>query len=187
MARAPRSRAKSTAARASARLTPRLRKPARVNKQVTAQTLASALSSARPSHGTRKLRQARVGGARLDRAPADGLAVDVRDQAAGRVRLRVAAVGLLAQPVGALLDGKRAKGLARPQLVALALAPGAAARAEDRLQVRAARLVGGHDADRGSRCRHARAQPLGDFGHDQRGDLLRGLQVGQIARPGRLR
>jgi hypothetical protein len=51
--RAPRARAKSTAARASARLMPRLGKPARVNRQVTAQTLSSALSSVRPSHGTR--------------------------------------------------------------------------------------------------------------------------------------
>ena len=53
--------------------------------------------------------QARVGGARLDRAPADGLAVEVRDEAAGRVRLRMAAVGLLAQPVGAFLGGERAR------------------------------------------------------------------------------
>ena len=39
MARAPRSRAKATAARASARLTPRLRKPARANRHVTAHTV----------------------------------------------------------------------------------------------------------------------------------------------------
>ena len=53
--------------------------------------------------------QALVGGARLDRAPADRLAVEVRDQAAGRARLRMAAVGLLAQPVGAFLGRKRAR------------------------------------------------------------------------------
>ena len=46
--------------------------------------------------------EARVGGARLDRAPADGLAVEVRDETTGRVRLRVPAVGLRAEPVGHL-------------------------------------------------------------------------------------
>ena len=56
MARAPRSQAKSTAARASARLTPRLRKPTLVNRQVTAQMLWSVWSSWRLSHGTRALR-----------------------------------------------------------------------------------------------------------------------------------
>jgi hypothetical protein len=68
----------------------------------------------------------------------------------------MATVGLLAQPVGAYFGGKRGKGLSRPQFVPLALAPGRlAARTEDRLQVFPARLVGGHDGDRGFRCRHA--------------------------------
>src|SRR5262245_29393725 len=93
-------------------------------------------------------REAGVGRARLDRAPADGLAVEVCHEAAGRARLGVAAVGLLAQPAGAFLAGKRSEGLARRELVTLALASGRrAARTEDRLQVVPARHVGGHDGD----------------------------------------
>jgi hypothetical protein len=53
--------------------------------------------------------QAWVSGARLDRAPADGLAVQVGDEAARRPRLRLARVGLRAEPEGAFLGGKRAK------------------------------------------------------------------------------
>ncbi len=68
--------------------------------------------------------QTPVGGARLDRAPADRLTVEVRDEAAGRARLWMAAVGLLAQPVGAFFGGKRGKRLPRPHLVPLALASG---------------------------------------------------------------
>ncbi|MBA3800518.1 MAG: hypothetical protein H0X18_15770 [Geodermatophilaceae bacterium] len=44
-----------------------------------------------------------VRGAGLDRAPADGLAVEIGNEAAGRVRLRMAGADLLAQPVGAHL------------------------------------------------------------------------------------
>src|SRR3954470_11004482 len=71
--------------------------------------------------------QARVGGAGLDRAPADGLALEVGDEAAGRAGLTVAAAGLPPQPVGAILHCKRGEGLPRPQLVPLALAPGRSA------------------------------------------------------------
>src|SRR5918995_511243 len=100
--------------------------------------------------------QARVAGAWFDRTPADRLAVEVRDETARGAGLRMAAVGLLTQPVGAFLVGKGGEELPRPQLVPLALAPGRLAPcAEDRLQVFPARLVGGHDGDRRFRCRHA--------------------------------
>src|SRR3954463_16319398 len=59
------------------------------------------------------------------------------------------ALGLLVQAAYAFLDGESAKGLSRPQLVALTSTPRrGAARAEERPQVVAARLVGGHDRDR---------------------------------------
>ena len=56
--------------------------------------------------------QARVGGARLDRAPAGGLAVEVGDEAARRARPGMAAVGLRAEPEGELLGADRGPGLA---------------------------------------------------------------------------
>src|SRR6266568_9137844 len=100
--------------------------------------------------------QAGVGGTRLDSAPAGGLAVEVGDQAAGLVRLGVAAAGLLAQPVGAFLGRKRSEGLSGRELVTLALACGRrTARTEHRLQVVPARHVGGHDGDGVFGCRHA--------------------------------
>ncbi len=61
--------------------------------------------SARPGDAT----EAHVGGARLDRAPADGLAVEVGDEAARRTRLGVTAARLLAQLVDAFLDGNRVR------------------------------------------------------------------------------
>jgi hypothetical protein len=50
------------------------------------------LRSARPRNAT----ESDVGRARLDRAPADGLAVEVRDEAAGRAGIAMAAARLLA-------------------------------------------------------------------------------------------
>jgi hypothetical protein len=68
----------------------------------------------------------------------------------------MATVGLLPQPEGPLLDREVVERLPRPQLVPLALAPvSLPARAEDRLEVVPARLVGGHDRDRAFRRRHA--------------------------------
>ncbi len=94
--------------------------------------------------------QARVGGARLDRAPADGLAVEVGDEAARRARLRVTTVGLRTEPEGQLLGADRGPGLPGLHLVPLAVAPGRiAARAEDGLEILPARLVGGDDRDPG--------------------------------------
>src|SRR4051794_25561758 len=105
------------------------------------------LVPALPRHAERA-DQADVGAAGLHRAPAGRLAVDVGDEAARRRRPGCAAARLLAQPVRALLDREGAKRLPRPQLVALALTERRrAARAEDGLQVVAARLVGGHDRD----------------------------------------
>ena len=66
--------------------------------------------------------EADEGRARLDRAPADGLAVEAGDEPAGRLRLRVAAPGLLAEPASALLDREPCERLPRPELVPLALA-----------------------------------------------------------------
>src|SRR3954470_20414894 len=67
------------------------------------------------------------------------------------------AVALRVQAAHAFLDGKSAKGLSRPQLVALTSTPRrGAARAEERPQVVAARLVGGHDRDRTVPRGHAR-------------------------------
>ena len=94
--------------------------------------------------------QARVGRARLDRAPAGGLAVEVGDEAARRARPGMAAVGLRAQPERELVGAHRGPRLARSHLVALAPAPGRiAARAEDGLQVLPARLVRRDDRDPG--------------------------------------
>jgi hypothetical protein len=53
----------------------------------------------------------RVGRTLLDRAPADELALEIRDETAGRVRLRGPTVDLRAAPTGALLDGKRGPSL----------------------------------------------------------------------------
>jgi hypothetical protein len=61
-----------------------------------------------------------------------------------------------AQAVHAFLHGKRAEGLSRPQLVALALTPcRGAALAEDPPQVFATGLVGGHAGERRVPCLHA--------------------------------
>ena len=68
---------------------------------------------------------------RLDRAPPDGLVVEVRDQPA-RARPRVVAPGLLTEPGGPLLRGKPANDSRGCELVALAEAPRRrSARAED--------------------------------------------------------
>lgn len=87
--------------------------------------------------------------ARLNRAPADWLTVEICHQAAGRARVRMAAVSLLAEPVSAFLRWKGCKSLPRSQFVSLALAGcGDAAGAEDHPEVFAACLVGWHDDDR---------------------------------------
>src|SRR3990172_3497929 len=79
------------------------------------------LRSARPGDAGLE-QQARVAGARLDRAPADGLAVEVGDEAARRARLRVTTVGLRAEPEGQLLGANRGPRLPGLHLVPLALA-----------------------------------------------------------------
>src|SRR5262249_54996720 len=90
-----------------------------------------------PRHA-KDARPALVVAARLDGAPPGGLAVEIGDQPARAPRGRVTAFRLLVQALDALLDRERAEGLARRQLVALApAARRRAARAEDRLQVRA--------------------------------------------------
>ena len=90
--------------------------------------------------------QARVGGARLDGAPADRFAVEVGHEATGGVRAGVPTVRLLPQPKGALLDRKRGEGLPRRQLVPLALTPEPrASRPEHRLQVVATGFVCRYD------------------------------------------
>jgi hypothetical protein len=81
--------------------------------------------------------------------------VEVSNEAAGRARSRVAAVGLLAQPMSPLLGGEGGEGLSRRQLVPLALASGCLPpSAEDRLHVIAAHLVGGHGMYWGFGCPH---------------------------------
>jgi len=92
--------------------------------------------------------QALVRRAGLDCTPAGGLAVEVGDQAARRGGVGVAAVGLLAQPVGAFLKGSRApRGI--PHLVSLALAESRiAAGAEDGPQVVPGRFIRRHNGDR---------------------------------------
>ena len=93
--------------------------------------------------------QPRVRRARLHRAPADRLAVEVGDEAARRLGIRVATLGLRAEPERQLLPADRGPRLPRLHLVALALAAGRiAARAEHGLDVVPARLVGGNDLDR---------------------------------------
>src|SRR4051812_10038875 len=59
----------------------------------------------RPAARQGDVTKAHVAGARLDRALADGLAVEIGNEGARRARLGVAAARLLAQPGGALLDG----------------------------------------------------------------------------------
>ena len=79
MARAPHERAKSTAARASARLTPRLRNPARVKRQGHGpDTVVSLVLGATFPGDAVVAQQPRVRATRLDRAPTDGLAVEIR-------------------------------------------------------------------------------------------------------------
>jgi hypothetical protein len=105
------------------------------------------LRPALPRHAV-VARQVDVGGARFDGAPADRLTVEVGDQTRRPTGVRVAGIDLLPKPLSAFLDRKPGEGLSRPQLVALALAPGgSAAPAEDRLKVVPARLVGRHDDD----------------------------------------
>jgi len=96
-----------------------------------------------------------IGRPRLDRTPSGRLAVKVGDQAAGRGRVRVTAVGLLTQPVNALFHREAGKVLLRPQLVPLALAPRpGAAPTKDRLKVVAARPARRHDRQPRIRCSH---------------------------------
>src|SRR4029079_12885077 len=91
---------------------------------------------------------------RLDRAPAGGLTVGVRDEAARRLRPGMAAGGLRAQARGALGGGERAQRVARGELVALALAGARrAAWPEHGLQVLEARGVGREDRERRVRRR----------------------------------
>jgi hypothetical protein len=124
------------------------RKPARTKTQVTAQSVSSVLSSVRPPRDAVDAQEPDVGSAGLDRAPADGLGVGVRDEAAGGVRLGMSAFGLPAEPVGAHPGRKRGKRLLRSQLVSLALAGArAAARSEHRLEVLPRGLVGRNDRD----------------------------------------
>jgi hypothetical protein len=96
----------------------------------------------------------RIGSARLDRAPARGLAAEVRDETARRVCLGLTAAGLLTQPVGAFPDGNRLRVLLpATDLEALALASGWVAAAEHGLEILPARLVGRDDRELG---RHRR-------------------------------
>ena len=86
----------------------RRRNPARVKTQVTAQTVSSVLSSSRPSHGNLvDAQETLVRGPRLDGAPADGLAVEVRDEAAGRVGVGMLRSSSAAEPERTLLGGSR--------------------------------------------------------------------------------
>ena len=93
--------------------------------------------------------QAVVGVPGLHRAPADSFVAPIGDQTAAGSRSWMPGVGLIAQPVGAVLSGHRAEGLASGQLVALA--PAARRRttsAEDQLKVSPARLVGHEHTNR---------------------------------------
>jgi len=102
--------------------------------------------SVRP--GNAGVQQAHVGGARLDRAPAGWLPIEVGDEAAGYVRLGLTAGGLLAQPVGAFFVVHRAPlGVSDLETLAVAMGPMAPGRAEDKVQVLPGRLVGGNDRD----------------------------------------
>src|SRR5688572_13059677 len=90
-------------------------------------------------------RQTRVGCARLDRAPPDGLAGQVPDEAAGRLRRGIPTRRLRTQAESADFDGRVGPRVV-PDLEHLALAVGCVtARAEDGLQVLPRCFVGGHD------------------------------------------
>ena len=92
--------------------------------------------------------KADVGSPRLDRAPADRLAVEQGDEPARRLGLRVAAEGLLAEWTRAFLDRELGERLLRPELVPLTLAVGrGASRAEHRLERLAGRVVRGNDGE----------------------------------------
>ncbi len=107
--------------------------------------VASVLVPPDPGHSVDPL-QAVVSDARLYRALADGLAVKMRHQAAGRFRVRTPAIGLEAKSLGADLRMVRLECFPRPQLVALTFALGAfTVRSEDRPKVVAAGQVGGND------------------------------------------
>ena len=91
-------------------------------------------------------RHRRVCGPRLDRAPADRLAVEVGDQAARDRRAREVAVRLGAEAFATRRRRSAQPPRVRPDLEALALAGRrVAARAEDREQVLPGGLVRGHD------------------------------------------
>ena len=94
--------------------------------------------------------QAVVRGPRLDGAPADGLAVEVRDESARDVGLGVPAVRLPTEPERSFLGREPRERLLRLQLVPLAPARRSGApRSEDRLEVLPARLVRGDDGEIG--------------------------------------
>ena len=125
----------------------RRRNPTRVKMQVTAQTPSSVLSSA-----------ALPGDAFVAQEAPYAVRGSTAHQPTGSssryatsplvVATRDARVGLRAQPSGAFPDRKLRKGLPRPQLVPLALAPGRLpAGAEDRLEVIPTRFVGERSRD----------------------------------------
>ena len=90
--------------------------------------------------------QARVGGTRLDGAPADGFTIEVCDEAGGRIGSGIAALCLGQQARRSLLGGERGERLFRLKLVPLALAERRiAAVAEHGLQVVPGSLVRGND------------------------------------------
>jgi hypothetical protein len=80
------------------------RNPARARTQVTPRRSRRSCPPSCPTRRRGGCPAAGVDSARLDRASADRLTVEVRHEAAGRVRLRVTAVGLLTQPTSAILD-----------------------------------------------------------------------------------
>jgi hypothetical protein len=95
--------------------------------------------------------RAPVGGARLDRAPADGLSVEIGGKAARYARLGLTARGLLAQPVGAFLVVHRAPlGVRDLETLAVAAGPVAPGRPEDKVEVLPGRLVARDDRDPGA-------------------------------------
>ena len=168
MARAPRARAKSTAASASARLTPRRRNPARVNRHVSAQTLRSDLSSDHTVRGCcapdrrtpdaarrRTSPQARHRGSRRGHW-------SCRTQGGHSRSVRVAG--------GRALDRERRERLSRLELVPLALTPRAlTSRPENRLEILTGGLVRRHDANRRVRARHEMSlQPCSSPGNPAR-------------------
>ncbi len=90
--------------------------------------------------------QARMVGARCDRAPAHGLVPEVGDQATRGSRSRMITFGLLAQAGGELLAADGRPRLPRHHTVPLAPASRrVGAGAEDRLEVLPRRPVGRHD------------------------------------------